>query len=109
MKQDNKELCGWFIFCQGQQLLVVKEGDRFHIPYATEPPVRVTADTTIHAIGEIQGHPAKAYALPLEELNGKEDSHGVCITQQGYPSLAVLHREARRCCQLNHIGSHGYF
>lgn len=74
MKQDKKELCGWFIFCQGQQLLVVKEGDQFHIPYATEPPVKISSETTIHTIGEIQGHPAKAYALSPDALNGKEDS-----------------------------------
>lgn len=74
MKQDKKELCGWFIFCQGQQLLVVKEGDKFHIPYATEPPIKVTSDTTIHTIGQIQGHPAKAYALHPEELNGEENT-----------------------------------
>ena len=38
MKQDEKELCGWFIFCPKQQLLLVKDGDRFHIPYSVELP-----------------------------------------------------------------------
>ena len=45
MKQDEKELCGWFIFCPKQQLLLVKDGDRFHIPYSVEPPVQLPADT----------------------------------------------------------------
>ena len=71
MKQDEKELCGWFIFCPKQQLLLVKDGDRFHIPYSVEPPVQLPADTPIHTVGEILGHPAKACALPLEALTGQ--------------------------------------
>lgn len=52
MKQDEKELCGWFIFCPKQQLLLVKDGDRFHIPYSVEPPVQLPADTPIHTVGK---------------------------------------------------------
>lgn len=74
MKQDEKELCGWFIFCPKQQLLLVKDGDRFHIPYSVEPPVQLPADTPIHAVGQIQGHPAKACALPLEALTEQNTS-----------------------------------
>lgn len=74
MKQDNKELCGWFIFCPKQQLLLVKDGDRFHIPYSVEPPVQLPADTPIHTVGEIQGHPAKACALSLEALTEQDTS-----------------------------------
>lgn len=74
MKQDEKELCGWFIFCPKQQLLLVKDGDRFHIPYSVEPPVQLPADTPIHTVGEIQGHPAKAYALSLEALTEQDTS-----------------------------------
>ena len=57
MKQDEKELCGWFIFCPKQQLLV-----------------QLPADTPIHTVGEILGHPAKACALPLEALTEQETS-----------------------------------
>lgn len=74
MKQDEKELYGWFIFCPKQQLLLVKDGDRFHIPYSAEPPVQLPADTPIHTVGEIQGHPAKACALPLEALTEQNTS-----------------------------------
>ena len=74
MKQDEKELCGWFIFCPKQQLLLVKDGDRFHIPYSVEPPVQLPADTPIHTVGEILGHPAKACALPLEALTEQNTS-----------------------------------
>lgn len=74
MKQDEKELCGWFIFCPKQQLLLVKDGDRFHIPYSVEPPVQLSADTPIHTVGEIQGHPAKACALSLEALTEQDTS-----------------------------------
>ena len=74
MKQDEKELCGWFIFCPKQQLLLVKDGDRFHIPYSVEPPVQLPADTPIHTVGEILGHPAKACALPLEALTEQDTS-----------------------------------
>lgn len=74
MKQDEKELCGWFIFCPKQQLLLVKDGDRFHIPYSVEPPVQLPADTPIHAVGQIQGHPAQACALPLEALTEQNTS-----------------------------------
>ncbi|WP_417122020.1 NAD(+) diphosphatase [Phocaeicola plebeius] len=74
MKQDKKELCGWFIFCPKQQLLLVKDGDRFHIPYSVEPPVQLPADTPIHTVGEIQGHPAKACALSLEALTEQDTS-----------------------------------
>ena len=74
MKQDEKELCGWFIFCPKQQLLLVKDGDEFHIPYSAAPPVQLPADTPIHTVGEIQGHPAKACALPLEPLTEQNTS-----------------------------------
>lgn len=74
MKQDEKELCGWFIFCPKQQLLLVKDGDRFHIPYSVEPPVQLPADTPIHTVGEILGLPAKACALPLEALTEQNTS-----------------------------------
>ena len=74
MKQDEKELCGWFIFCPKQQLLLVKDGDRFHIPYFVEPPVQLPADTPIHTVGEILGHPAKTCALPLEALTEQNTS-----------------------------------
>lgn len=74
MKQDEKELCGWFIFCPKQQLLLVKDGDRFHIPYSVEPPVQLPADTPIHTVGEILGHPAKACALSLEALTEQDTS-----------------------------------
>lgn len=74
MKQDEKELCGWFIFCPKQQLLLVKDGDRFHIPYSVESPVQLPADTPIHTVGEIQGHPAKACALSLEALTEQDTS-----------------------------------
>lgn len=74
MKQDEKELCGWFIFCPKQQLLLVKDGDRFHIPYSVEPPVQLPADTPIHTVGEIQGHPAKACTLSLEALTEQDTS-----------------------------------
>ena len=74
MKQDEKELCGWFIFCPKQQLLLVKDGDKFHIPYSVEPPVQLPADTPIHTVGEILGHPAKACALPLEALTEQNTS-----------------------------------
>lgn len=74
MKQDEKELCGWFIFCPKQQLLLVKDGDRFHIPYSVEPPVQLPADTPIHTVGEILDHPAKACTLPLEALTEQDTS-----------------------------------
>lgn len=74
MKQDEKELYGWFIFYPKQQLLLVKDGDRFHIPYSVEPPVQLPADTPIHTVGEIQGHPAKACALSLEALTKQDTS-----------------------------------
>ncbi len=74
MNEDEKELCGWFIFCPKQQLLLVKDGDRFHIPYSVESPVQLPADTPIHTVGQIQGHPAKACALPLEALTEQKTS-----------------------------------
>lgn len=86
MKQDEKELCGWFIFCPKQQLLLVKDGDRFHIPYSVEPPVQLPADTPIHAVGQIQGHPAKACALPLEALTEQNTSffRQTCVLRTMY-------------------------
>ena len=74
MKKDEKELYGGVIFCPKQQLLLVKDGDKFHIPYSVEPPVQLPADTPIHTVGEIQGHPAKACALSLEALTEQDTS-----------------------------------
>lgn len=65
--ETEKQRCGWFIFYDGQ-LLIEKHTDNYHIPYGTEPPVPVPEGHTVHTIGEIDGIPAKAYAIdtPVE-------------------------------------------
>lgn len=66
MKQNNTEAstspCGWFVFNNGQ-LLIEKTDNGYHIPYSVHPPTEVPVGSTIHLIGEINGFPAKAYAI----------------------------------------------
>lgn len=60
--ETNKELCGWFAFYK-DQLLIEKKNDRYTIPFGQEPPMNVPVGSTIHTIGEIEGHPAKAFSV----------------------------------------------
>ena len=69
---EPKNICGWFVFFNGQ-VLIEKKADGYHIPYATHPPVPVPVGSTIHQIGEINGYPAKAYAI-YAPVPGDENS-----------------------------------
>lgn len=71
-KEQENSLCGWFVFFNGQ-VLIEKQKDGYHIPYATEPPVPVPVGSTIHLIGEVNGYPAKTYAL-YAPVPGDENS-----------------------------------
>ncbi len=53
----------WFVFCNNQ-LLIMRSPNEYHIPYGEQPPTDVPADSTIHTIGTINGHTAKAYSIP---------------------------------------------
>ena len=72
METKEKQLCGWFVFHSGQ-VLIEKTTGGYHIPYSTEPPVTVPSGNTIHDIGEINGVPAKTYAIHIP-VCGDEDS-----------------------------------
>lgn len=50
-----------------------KKEDGYHIPYGPEPPVEVPVGSTIHTIGEINGYPAKTYAIHIP-VSGNENS-----------------------------------
>lgn len=59
----NKEnVCAWFVFNSGQ-VLIEKQADGYHIPVGPEPPVEVPVGSTVHLIGELNGWPAKTYAI----------------------------------------------
>ena len=60
--EEQKQTYGWFVFNNGQ-LLIEKKADGYHIPYATEPPAPVPVGSTIHSIGEVEGYPARTYAI----------------------------------------------
>lgn len=70
--ETEKQTCGWFVFNSGQ-VLIEKKADGYHIPYGTEPPVAVPVGSTIHTIGEINGYPAKTYAIHVP-VAGDESS-----------------------------------
>lgn len=62
MEEEKKPLCGWFVFNSGQ-VLIEKTPDGYHIPYSPDAPVPVPVGSTVHTIGEINGCPARAYAI----------------------------------------------
>lgn len=70
---EDKEVFGWFVFNSGQLLIVKDSEGKYHIPYSEEPPVTVPVGSTIHTIGEINGHTAKTYAIH-SPVPGNEDS-----------------------------------
>ena len=70
--ETEKQTCGWFVFNSGQVLIEKKENG-YHIPYGPEPPVEVPVGSTIHTIGEINGYPAKTYAIHIP-VSGDENS-----------------------------------
>ena len=70
--EKEEILSAWFVFNSGQ-VLIEKQTDGYHIPYSTEPPVPVPVGSTIHLLGELNGHPAKAYAIYMP-VTGNEQS-----------------------------------
>ena len=70
--ETEKQTCGWFVFNSGQ-VLIEKKKTEYHIPYGPEPPVEVPVGSTIHTIGEINGYPAKTYAIHIP-VSGDENS-----------------------------------
>lgn len=76
METDNKnkegEVCGWFVFNSGQ-VLIEKGADGYHIPYSVHPPTDVPVGSTVHLIGEINGHPAKTYAIHTPVAGSERD------------------------------------
>lgn len=70
--QKEKDLCGWSVFFNGQ-VLIEKTANGYHIPYTCHPPVQVPIGSTIHLIGEINGFPAKTYAV-YAPIPGDENS-----------------------------------
>ena len=70
---EEKEIFGWFVFNSGQLLIVKDSEGKYHIPYGQEAPVAVPVGSTVHTIGEIYGHTAKAYAI-YSSVPGNEDS-----------------------------------
>ena len=53
--EEDIETCGWFVFYK-DQLLIEKKNGMYTIPFGTEPPMPVPVGSTIHTIGEIEGH-----------------------------------------------------
>lgn len=70
--KNEQQISAWFVFNCGQ-VLIEKQADGYHIPYGTEPPVPVPIGSTVHLLGELNGHPAKAYAIHMP-VCGNEDS-----------------------------------
>lgn len=67
----QEETYAWFAFF-GSQVLIEKQAGGWHIPCGTEPPVAVPEGNTVHEIGTLGGHPARAFALS-EPVAGGED------------------------------------
>ncbi len=72
MKTEKKDVCGWFVFCDNR-LLIKKESDGYHIPYAAQPPVEVPENHTVHTVGTVGGMTAKAFAVSVP-VEGDEKS-----------------------------------
>ena len=69
--KHQEETYAWFAFF-GSQVLIEKQAGGWHIPCGTEPPVAVPEGNTVHEIGTLDGHPARAFALS-EPVAGGED------------------------------------
>ena len=96
----QEETYAWFAFF-GSQVLIEKQAGGWHIPCGTEPPVAVPEGNTVHEIGTLGGHPARAFALS-EPVAGGED--GPRMMKDLRASFDVLPFEeyariAKRCPQ----------
>ena len=70
-KENISPHYAWFVF-YNNQILIAHNSDNCHIPYGELPPVNVPVGSTIHTIGTINGHTAKAYSIHspvIEETN----------------------------------------
>lgn len=72
MEGNTEQSCAWFVF-NNNQVLIEKKDDGYHIPVGPEPPVAIPAGNSVHTIGQINGHTAKAYAIH-QPVAGDEES-----------------------------------
>ena len=66
----QEETYAWFAFF-GSQVLIEKQAGGWHIPCGTEPPVAVPEGNTVHEIGTLGGHPARASQILTWDLNSR--------------------------------------
>ena len=87
-----KEQTYWFVYYKDQLLIERKEGT-YHIPYGTEPPIKVPIGSTIHSIGVLQGISCKTYALhtpisgdeaPIRQMVGLRASYDMIPFEEYY-------------------------
>ena len=72
--EEDIETCGWFVFYK-DQLLIEKKNGMYTIPFGTEPPMPVPVGSTIHTIGEIEGHTAKTFSVHAPVPGCENDRH----------------------------------
>lgn len=82
----KQEIFGWFVFNSGRLLIIKESEGKYHIPYGPEPPVTVPTGSTVHTIGEICGHTAKAYSI-YSHISVNEDSEMMKDLRASYDVL----------------------
>ena len=89
--EEDIETCGWFVFYK-DQLLIEKKNGMYTIPFGTEPPMPVPVGSTIHTIGEIEGHTAKTFSVhaPVPGCDVREFGLIRDATQNGAPVFALI-------------------
>lgn len=90
MKKDDtiqeNSVCAWFVFYNGQ-VLIEKKADGYHIPYSSFPPTKVPVGGTIHLIGNLNGYPAKTYAIPTTEPDNENTPYMMKDLRASYDVL----------------------
>lgn len=84
--EEDIETCGWFVFYK-DQLLIEKKNGMYTIPFGTEPPMPVPVGSTIHTIGEIEGHTAKTFSVHAPVPGCENDRHLMMDLRSSYDVL----------------------
>ena len=84
--EENIETCGWFVFYK-DQLLIEKKNGKYTIPFGTEPPMPVPVGSTIHTIGEIEGHTARTFSVHAPVPGSENDRHLMMDLRSSYDVL----------------------
>ncbi len=88
----------YFVFCKGDIMLEKYSDGTYGIPKAENPPTPVLTWTNVMGIGELNGHPVKAYSIDSPSIDARYE---MCGLRNSYYKLSrEFYLKAGKCAEL---------